>query len=86
MLLSTLLQAATGASGFVGQGLGAMGAGLAAVGAGIGIGQIGGKGMEAMARQPEIMGEIRTNMIIAIAFVEGAAFFGLVIGFIVALK
>jgi len=39
-----------------------------------------------MARQPEIMGEIRTNMIIAIAFVEGAAFFGLVIGFIVALK
>ena len=42
----------------------AIGAGLAAIGAGIGIGLIGGKGMEAIARQPEAVGDIRNNMLI----------------------
>ena len=37
----------------------AIGAGLAAVGAGIGIGQIGGAAMEAMARQPEMQGKLQ---------------------------
>ena len=46
-------------------GIAAIGAGLAAVGAGIGIGRIGGSALESMARQPEMMGDIRTNMIIA---------------------
>jgi F-type H+-transporting ATPase subunit c len=51
----------------------AIGAGLAVIGAGIGIGQVGGKAMEAIARQPEASGDIRSGMIIMAAFVEGAA-------------
>jgi F-type H+-transporting ATPase subunit c len=53
--------------------LGALGAGLAVIGAGIGIGLIGGKAMDAIARQPEASGDIRNNMILAAALVEGAA-------------
>ena len=45
----------------------AIGAGLAAIGAGIGIGNIGGSAMEAIARQPEATSKIQTNMIIAAA-------------------
>lgn len=59
---------------------GAIGAGLAAIGAGIGVGQIGKGAVEAIARQPEVAGEIRTNMIIAAALVEGVALFGVVVG------
>ena len=51
----------------------AVGAGLAAIGAGIGIGRIGGQAMDAMARQPEKMGDLRFSMIIAAAWVEGVA-------------
>ena len=60
-------------------GIAAIGAGLVAVGAGIGIGRIGGSALESMARQPEMMGDIRTNMIIAAALVEGVALFGVVV-------
>ena len=60
-------------------GIAAIGAGLTAVGAGIGIGRIGGSALESMARQPEMMGDIRTNMIIAAALVEGVALFGVVV-------
>ena len=60
---------------------GAVGAGLAAVGAGIGIGQIGKGAVEAIARQPEASNDIRANMILTAALVEGAALFGVVIGF-----
>lgn len=59
-----------------------IGAGLAAIGAGIGIGQIGGKAMEAMARQPEATSTIQTNMLIAAAFVEAVALFGVVVAFL----
>ena len=62
---------------------GAIGAGLATIGAGIGIGQIGGKAMEAIARQPESVGDIRANMIIAAALIEGVAFFAIVVAFLV---
>lgn len=57
----------------------ALGAGLAAIGAGIGIGQIGNKAMEAIARQPEAVGDIRSNMIVSAALVEGAAFFAMIV-------
>jgi F-type H+-transporting ATPase subunit c len=57
----------------------AVGAGLAVIGAGLGIGKIGGQAMDAMARQPEKMGDIRTAMIIAAALVEGVAFFAVII-------
>jgi F-type H+-transporting ATPase subunit c len=60
----------------------AIGAGLAAIGAGIGIGMIGGKGMEAIARQPEAVGDLRNNMLIFAAFVEAVALFACVISFI----
>jgi len=63
----------------MGVGLAAMGAGLAVIGAGIGIGLIGKGALEGIARQPEAGGDIRTNMIIAAALVEGAALFGIVV-------
>ena len=51
----------------------AIGAGLAVIGAGIGIGMVGGKAMEAIARQPEASGDIRGGMILMAAVVEGTA-------------
>jgi F-type H+-transporting ATPase subunit c len=60
----------------------ALGAGFAAIGAGIGIGQIGGKAVEAIARQPEAISKIQTNMIIAAALVEGVALFAVVVAMI----
>ena len=59
----------------------AVGAGLAAIGAGIGIGRIGSSAMEAIGRQPDAAGKIRTNMIIIAALIEGVALFALVICF-----
>ena len=61
-------------------GYGAIGAGLAAVGAGIGIGQIGKGAVEAIARQPEASNDIRANMILAAALVEGVALLAAVAG------
>jgi F-type H+-transporting ATPase subunit c len=72
MLSNILLQAAAENIG-MGYGLAAVGAGLAAIGAGIGIGRIGGSALESIARQPEASGDIRGNMILAAALVEGAA-------------
>ena len=60
----------------------AVGAGLAVIGAGIGIGQIGGHAMDAIARQPEATSKIQTAMIIAAALVEGVALFGVVVALI----
>ena len=62
--------------------LAAVGAGLAVIGAGIGIGQVGGKAMEAIARQPEASNDIRANMILTAALVEGAALFAIIVGFL----
>jgi len=61
-------------------GLGAIGAGLAAVGAGIGVGSIGKGAVEAIARQPEATNDIRANMILAAALVEGVALLAAVAG------
>ncbi|MFM7400055.1 MAG: ATP synthase F0 subunit C [Bacteroidota bacterium] len=62
----------------------AIGAGLAVIGVGLGIGQIGGKAVEGIARQPEAYGEIRANMILTAALVEGAALVAMVLSFFVA--
>ena len=59
---------------------GAFGAGLAAIGAGIGIGQIGKGAVEAIARQPEAVNDIRASMILTAAFVEGVALFAVIAG------
>ncbi len=56
-----------------------IGAGLAAIGAGLGIGQLAGKAVEAIARQPDASNDIRGNMILTAAFVEGVALFAEVI-------
>jgi F-type H+-transporting ATPase subunit c len=63
-----------------------LGAGLAVFGAGFGIGKIGGSAMEGTARQPEAGGAIRISMIISAALIEGVAFFGLVICFLLGVK
>ncbi|MFZ1751927.1 MAG: ATP synthase F0 subunit C [Saprospiraceae bacterium] len=64
--------------------LAAVGAGLAVIGAGIGIGMIGGKAMEAIARQPEAAGDIRSGMILMAAFVEGAALIAILLSIFMA--
>jgi F-type H+-transporting ATPase subunit c len=61
---------------------GAVAYGLAAIGPGIGIGLIFGHGVEAMARQPEAAGLIRSNMYIGFALTEALALIGIVIPFI----
>jgi F-type H+-transporting ATPase subunit c len=53
--------------------------GLAAIGPGIGIGYLVGKSVEAMARQPEAAGMVRTTMFLGIAFTEALALIGFVV-------
>jgi F-type H+-transporting ATPase subunit c len=79
---SILLQVAQDLGPIAKMGAG-LGAGIAAIGAGIGIGQIGRGAVESIARQPEAVGDIRSNMIIAAALIEGVAFFAIVIGLLV---
>ncbi len=59
---------------------GAIGAGLAAIGEGIGIGKIGTGAVEAISRQPEAVNDIRSNMILTAAFIEGVALFAVIAG------
>ncbi len=63
-----------------------IGAGIAVIGAGVGIGKLAGMALEAMGRQPEAAGPIRTAMIIAAALIEGIAFFALIICILLAIK
>ncbi|GAA2224323.1 MULTISPECIES: ATP synthase F0 subunit C [Streptomyces] len=60
----------------------AVGYGLAAIGPGIGVGIIFGNGTQALARQPEAAGLIRTNQIMGFAFCEALALIGIVMGFV----
>lgn len=86
ILLQTVAQSAeAAAAGNIAPGVAALGAGIAALAAGIGIGRIGGSAVESIARQPEAAGDIRGNMILTAALVEGAAFFAMVIGLLVVL-
>ena len=78
MLLSVLLQAAAAGVGISKFGA-ALGAAIAVIGAGLGIGRIGSSAMEAIARQPEASGDIRMNMIIAAALIEGVALLAVVV-------
>jgi len=65
---------------------GAIGAGLAAIGAGLGIGQIGRGAVESIARQPEAANDIRANMILTAAFIEGVSLFAVIAGILAVLK
>jgi F-type H+-transporting ATPase subunit c len=84
MTLLNILLEAVADPGFAKLGAG-IGAGLAAIGAGLGIGRIGGSALESIARQPEVSGDIRANMIVASALIEGAAFFGIVVCLLIVL-
>jgi F-type H+-transporting ATPase subunit c len=53
--------------------------GLAAIGPGIGIGYLVGQSVQAMARQPEAAGMVRTTMFLGIAFTEALALIGFVV-------
>jgi F-type H+-transporting ATPase subunit c len=63
-----------------------IGAGLIIIGGGLGIGKLASSAMDASGRQPEAAGAIRTSMIIAAALIEGIAFFGLIICFMLVSK
>jgi len=83
-LLSIMLETVMDLAPIAQMGAG-LGAGIAAIGAGIGIGQIGRGAVESIARQPEAVGDIRSNMIIAAALIEGVAFFAIVVSFLLVL-
>ena len=65
--------------------IGAAIAALAVVGAGVGIGIATGKAVEAIARQPEAAGDIRSTMLIGAALAEATAVYGFVIGVLIIL-
>jgi F-type H+-transporting ATPase subunit c len=77
-ILGVLLQVTEGAAQFSEMGA-AFGAALTAVGAGYGISRIGAAAMEAIARQPEASGDIRSNMIVSAALIEGVSFFAVIV-------
>ena len=68
----------TAIEGILGIGI-CLGVAVAVIGAGLGIGKIGGSAMEAIARQPESAGDIRSNMIVVAALIEGVAFLALAV-------
>ncbi len=78
-LISLLAQAAPDPT----EGLSSIGAGIgygaAAIGPGIGIGYLVGQSVQAMARQPEAAGMVRTTMFLGIAFTEALALIGFVV-------
>jgi len=78
----TILTILAEITGDIEVGLKAMGYGLAAIGPGIGIGYLVGNAVQAMARQPEAAGMVRTTMFLGIAFAEALALFGFVLFFL----
>ena len=56
--------------------------GIGAIGPGVGEGNAVGKALEGMARQPEVSSNLRTNMILAFAFMESLTIYALLIAFI----
>ncbi|MCL4377957.1 MAG: F0F1 ATP synthase subunit C [Actinobacteria bacterium] len=56
--------------------------GVGAIGPGIGIGNLVGKAVEGIARQPEAGGQIQTAMFIGIAFAEAISLYALVVAFL----
>ena len=60
-----------------------LGAGIGIAGGGIAIGMVGAKALESIARQPQEKKDIRSNMILVAALIEGLAFFGAIIALLV---
>jgi F-type H+-transporting ATPase subunit c len=86
-VITTLAQAGAAANEAYGADAGraialGVGGGLGAVGAGIGIGQIFGKVIESVTRQPEMRDEITSIQWLGFALTEACFFYGLVAGLI----
>jgi F-type H+-transporting ATPase subunit c len=81
-VLRSLINLAVTDPGELKNGLKSIGYGLAAIGPGIGIGYLVGQSVQAMARQPEMAGNVRTTMFLGIAFAEALALIGFVLYFI----
>lgn len=84
MLLAAqvLAQEAGGLTGDISGALALIGYGLATIGPGLGIGMLAGNAVQAMARQPEAAGMVRTTMFLGIAFAEALALIGFVLFFL----
>lgn len=80
--LQFFLAASAGLTGDLAAGLAKVGYGMAAIGPGIGIGYLVGQSVQAMARQPEMAGQVRTTMFLGIAFAEALALIGFVLFFL----
>ena len=57
----------------------ALAIGLAAAGGAIGMGLVGGKTVESIARQPEVESKIRTNFMLTLVFIETAIIYALLV-------
>lgn len=77
-VLSVILEAATNLKPIAQVGA-ALGAAITTIAASMGIGTIGKSALESIARQPEVTGDIRSNMIVAAALIEGVCFFAIVV-------
>ena len=76
--MSTLLAATTGDVADAGKAIAlALGIGLSSLGAGIGIGNIFGSMIQAVARQPELRGELQGIQWLGFALTEAVVFYGL---------
>ncbi len=63
--------------------IGAAIAALAGIGAGLGMGIATGKAVEALARQPEAEGKIRSMLLLGLAFAETTAIYGLFVAIMI---
>ncbi len=61
----------------------ALAIGLGAIGPGIGIGLLAQGALQAIGRNPDAEGKIRTNMILGAAFAEAVAIYALVVALII---
>ena len=56
---------------------------IATIGPGLGQGMAAAKAMDAIARQPEAAGDVRTSLILSLAFMEALTIYGLLIAFMI---
>ncbi|MDJ0663459.1 MAG: ATP synthase F0 subunit C [Acidimicrobiia bacterium] len=81
-LIMAAEEVGAGLSGDISGSLALVGYGLATLGPGLGIGIVAGNAVQAMARQPEAAGMVRTTMFLGIAFTEALALIGFVLFFL----
>jgi len=61
-----------------------IGLGLAVVGGGLGIGRLSASALEGAARQPEMLGALRTTGIVFAALIEAFTFFAIILAYVLA--